>query len=79
MRWKRNQYITPTFPLNLEENYSYIMQFLVKIILYKILVIFIFFHLCYSYITQFFLGNKKHINGELSVFPIGNSFSVPDN
>ena len=46
--------------------YSHIMRFLVKIIVHKILVIFIL-HLCYSCIMRFFLGNKKRINGELSV------------
>ena len=46
--------------------YSHIMRFLVKIIVYKILLIF-FLHLCYSCIMRFFLGNKKRINGELSV------------
>ena len=47
--------------------YSHIMRFLVKIIVYKILLIF-FLHLCYSCIMRFLLGNKKRINGELSVF-----------
>ena len=46
--------------------YSHIMRFLVKIIVYKILLIF-FLHLCYSCIMRFLLGNKKRINGELSV------------
>ena len=46
--------------------YSQIMRFLVKIIVYKILLIF-FLHLCYSCIMRFLLGNKKRINGELSV------------
>ena len=49
--------------------YSHIMRFLVKIIVHKILVIFIL-HLCYSCIMRFFLGNKKRVNGELSVFEI---------
>ena len=49
--------------------YSHIMRFLVKIIVYKILLIF-FLHLCYSCIMRFLLGNKKRINGELSVFYI---------
>ena len=48
------------------QQYSHIMRFLVKIIVHKILVIFIL-HLCYSCITRFFLGNKKRINRELSV------------
>ena len=47
--------------------YSHIMRFLVKIIVYKILLIF-FLHLCYSCIMRFLLGNKKRINGELSVY-----------
>ena len=47
--------------------YSHIMRFLVKIIVYKILLIF-FLHLCDSCIMRFLLGNKKRINGELSVF-----------
>ena len=46
--------------------YSHIMRFLVKIIVYKILLIF-FLHLCDSCIVRFLLGNKKRINGELSV------------
>ena len=46
--------------------YSHIMRFLVKIIVYKILLIF-FLHLCDSCIMRFLLGNKKRINGELSV------------
>ena len=45
--------------------YSHIMRFLFKIIVYKILLIF-FLHLCYSCIMRFLLGNKKRINGELS-------------
>ena len=49
--------------------YSHIMRFLVKIIVHKILVIFIL-HLCYSCITRFFSGNKKRVNGELSVLMI---------
>ena len=47
--------------------YSHIMRFLFKIIVYKILLIF-FLHLCDSCIMRFLLGNKKRINGELSVF-----------
>ena len=47
--------------------YSHIMRFLVKIIVYKILLIF-FLHLCDSCIVRFLLGNKKRINGELSVY-----------
>ena len=46
--------------------YSHIMRFLFKIIVYKILLIF-FLHLCDSCIMRFLLGNKKRINGELSV------------
>ena len=46
--------------------YSHIMRFLFKIIVYKILLIF-FLHLCDSCILGFLLGNKKRINGELSV------------
>ena len=46
--------------------YSHIMRFLVKIIVYKILLIF-FLHLCDSCIMRFLLGNKKRINGKLSV------------
>ena len=49
------------------QQFSHIVRFLVKIIVHKILVIFIL-HLCYSCITRFSLGNKKCINGELSVF-----------
>ena len=48
------------------QQFSHIMRFLVKIIVHKILVIFIL-HLCYSCIMRFFLGNKKRVNGELSV------------
>ena len=47
--------------------YSHIMRFLFKIIVYKILLIF-FLHLCYSCIMRFLLGNKKRINGKLSVY-----------
>ena len=48
------------------QQYSHIMRFLVRIIVHKILVIFIL-HLCYSCFMRFFLGNKKRVNGELSV------------
>ena len=56
--------------------YSHIMRFLVKIIVYKILLIF-FLHICDSCIMQFLLGNKKCINGELSVLPNLNFHAFP--